>query len=343
VADDQVESDSLWTYEAVPSSAVRLFKMAWQLENWLRLMVYVELRAARLDWEVPIKENVNQGQKQWPPHSLAKDKELHHMATSHQVALSYLSFAELWKIISDKQNWQLFKSYFPPESIAASRMDEIKTIRNRIAHFREPHKNDEARFQLFLQDMEEGIRRFCSRYTSEVGLKNNPVSDLIQKEWQNIGYGYEMIGLDGNWLYAPEPYASQPQMHARLQALVREDYSSGSIEGVIYKLTIWPRLNNKLDLRDFLTRTLFGHSDVIHIIATIDDQVAVTIPAVHDAETVVFLVAGFLRLGLACSQSSYAPSLRGVRSEWPEYVLWPDHVLACFDESMRWPLFHLPE
>src|SRR4051812_11422530 len=34
-----------WTYEPVPHSAVRLFRMSWQLETWLRTLVYVELRA----------------------------------------------------------------------------------------------------------------------------------------------------------------------------------------------------------------------------------------------------------------------------------------------------------
>src|SRR5262245_56862843 len=145
-----------WTYEPVPKSAVRLFRMCWQLETWLRMLVYVELRAARLDWEQPIKKHI----RDWPPHSLERDKRLHHMATHHQATLSYLTFGQLWDMIADTDNWSLFAPYFPPKENAEIRVEEVKAIRNRVAHFRDPHAQDAARLELFLRDMEAGIRRF---------------------------------------------------------------------------------------------------------------------------------------------------------------------------------------
>ncbi|MGL4462102.1 MAG: hypothetical protein ACRC1K_08105, partial [Planctomycetia bacterium] len=82
---------SKWRYESVPSDAVKLYRLCWQLEKWLRLMVYVELKADRPDWDASIREKV----KTWPPSALDNDKRLHHMATYHQSVLSYLTFGEL--------------------------------------------------------------------------------------------------------------------------------------------------------------------------------------------------------------------------------------------------------
>jgi len=141
-----------WAYEPVPSSAVRLFRMAWQLETWLRIMVYVELRASRVDWEEPIKRAVGN----WPPHSIQSDKRLHHMATPHQAALSYLTFGQLWDVISSAANWPLFEPYFPPKQNTEVKIEEVKAIRNRVAHFREPHPNDEKRLMLFWRTWSRG-------------------------------------------------------------------------------------------------------------------------------------------------------------------------------------------
>jgi len=196
---------TLWNYETVPSAAVRLFRMAWQLENWLRTIVYVELRAARQDWEQPVKKYV----RDWPPAPQDKDKVLHHMTTHHQGALSYLTFGELWNFISDKDSWPLFEPYFPPQRNTQARIEEIKTIRNRIAHCREPHQHDEARLKLFLQDMEQGVRTFCQRYTVGLTGDNDAVSQQLTNSWDGLGYGVELWLFNRSWLYAPPPYRMQ--------------------------------------------------------------------------------------------------------------------------------------
>jgi hypothetical protein len=187
------------TYSPVPTSAERLFRMCWQLENWLRTIVYVELRAHRIDWENPIRTQV----KNWPPQSLASDKRLHHMVTPHKAALSYLTFGQLWDVISSEESWKLFAPYFPPKENVEIKISEVKRIRNPTAHFREPHFLDFDRLKLFIGDMEPGIRRFCSRYTQEkipiVASPTDPVSKLLADIWQDVGYGIELM-LPRGWL-----------------------------------------------------------------------------------------------------------------------------------------------
>jgi len=94
------DAESAWWVESVPKSAERIFRMAWQLENWMRTMVYVELRAGRVDWKQPIlKQAGNQSNRY-----IEADKKLHHMTTPHVHELSYLSIGKTWDIISDSLN-----------------------------------------------------------------------------------------------------------------------------------------------------------------------------------------------------------------------------------------------
>jgi len=313
--------------------------MAWQLENWLRTMVYVELRANRVNWEELIKENF----KDRPLYSQVKDKELNHMATHHVMALSYLTFGELWKIISSKDNWALFEPYFPPEANTATKIEEIKTIRNRVAHFREPHQNDEARFTLFLQDLEAGLRSFCNRYTTNVHLESDLVSKRLENVWEQVGYGYELYRPDRNWLYAPGHHRANPLMHATLEVAAHKRHKSGSAEGVIYGLEISPGLSKHLNVLDFLSCTRGLHSELIHVIVKSDDQVAVTIPAIHGPDKVVELIEAFLSAGINSSRAVRSSTFELCRKEWPEYILWPDHLLSFYDREMRGDIIQLPE
>jgi hypothetical protein len=88
--------------------SLQIFPLLWQLELWMREMVHVELRAHYADWQGEIQKNV----RNWPPSSQANDKHLTHMRTRHDCGVSYLSLADLVRII--ERHWNLFESYFPP-------------------------------------------------------------------------------------------------------------------------------------------------------------------------------------------------------------------------------------
>jgi hypothetical protein len=326
-----------WPYESVPQSAVRLFRMSWQLETWLRTLVYVELRAARLEWEQSIKQRV----RDWPPHSLQKDKSLHHMVTPHQAALSYLTLGQLWDVISDDDNWPLFAPYFPPKENADVRVQEVKAIRNRVAHFRDPHPQDADRLQLFLSDIDKGIHRFCSRYT--VGRRprdsaDDPVTEHLAQSWDDIGYGIELCPPDGKWLYAPPPNRQRPLLHARLEWLTHACYARASLQGIIYRLTTSAPVSGTIDVVDFLEGTRSVHKDIIHILLTSDHEITVTIPAVHGTERTAELVSIVLSASLNSSRSHTWRNLKRARLDWPEYVLWPDHVLTFFTAECQAPV-----
>lgn len=317
--------------------------MAWQLETWFRTFVYVELRAARTDWEVPIKEKI--ASKKWPPDSLDNDKRLHHMATFHQAALSYITFGELWNIINDSNLWPLFESYFPPKKNTEVRIEEIKAIRNRIAHFREPHPQDVPRFELFLRDMESGVRNFCDRYSCNCRDFNDPVVGWLEANWDKIGYGVELWRPDDGWLYALGPHTRNPVVNARLEILRHSASAPTSPVGIIYKLKIRSAVRvseTKLNRIAFLDATKRLHINTIHIfLPEYSDEVEITIPAVLGTTKTGELIGSFLSAGLNCARDHFVPPEEVARNSWPEYVLWPENILTFYSSEITNPIIDL--
>jgi len=320
-----------WKFQPVPDAAQQLFRMCWQLENWFRMLVYVELRAHRHDWV----EAIQQKTSSWPPRSQEYDKKLHHMTTSHQSCLSYLSFGELWEVIVDKRNWPLFSPYFPPIEITKAKISEVKAIRNRIAHFRDPNARDVDRLRMFLGDMDPGFVKFCLRYNNDVAIQDlelDPVTPLIVKKWKRIGYGIEML-TPHDWLYAPSPHTDDPLMNATLEMLFPPNWNPENNTGIIYRLRmrIGDYDRNRCDPVYVFEQTKPLHSDLIHfIIPNTGDEVSVTFAAHLGPNRICDLVRTFLSVGLEAKRSPGIEHLDVKTIEWPEYVLLPNHILSWY-------------
>ena len=139
----------------LPKRMLSTYARLWQLETWLRRMVYVELRALRGDdWSAGIKAEAH----------YKADKRLSHMPTPEEDPLSYITFSQLTGLISN--NWNGFGCYFPPENIWLAKLEEIGQIRNRVAHFRSGHADDHPRLLQFLRDLDRGFWTFCTSYNN---------------------------------------------------------------------------------------------------------------------------------------------------------------------------------
>src|SRR5689334_21289794 len=91
----------------LPQRILDTYSRLWQLETWLRRLVYVELRALKGDeWELPIRGASKPKEA---------DKRLTHMPSPENNSLSYLQFSAICRIISEA--WSLFEHYLPPQSI----------------------------------------------------------------------------------------------------------------------------------------------------------------------------------------------------------------------------------
>ena len=73
---------------------LQTYARLWQLETWLRRMVYVELRAKLGDdWQRAVRVDKSNG-------PLKSDKALVHMPTPEEDPLSYAQLSELRRIIT---------------------------------------------------------------------------------------------------------------------------------------------------------------------------------------------------------------------------------------------------
>jgi len=138
----------------LPERVLHTYSRLWQLETWLRRLVYIELRALAGDeWRLKIRG----ADSPWEA-----DKRLTHMPTTESDPLSYVQFSELRRITSD--DWRLFEPFLPPKSIWEVKLEEISQIRHRIAHFRRGHHDDLQRVIQLLRDLYPGFWRFCTSY-----------------------------------------------------------------------------------------------------------------------------------------------------------------------------------
>lgn len=323
-------------YESVPSSAVRLFKMLWQLENWFRIITYVELRAFEENWEVAF-----QTASQPASRSLTNDKQLHHMATPHEHFLSYVSFGQLCSVITSDTYWQHFECYFPPRAITLAKLDEVKNVRNRIAHFRQPNSRDEDRIRLLLNDMEPYIHKFCARYTDNE-MRHIPLSDPLLSEleqrWDDSGYGVELKYPRG-WLYDPEPNRFNPKISAELLYLPHSSSDRSTASGLIYRLNLHAKVGNDINSERFTEETRSLHQNILHlIISPLTCSISVTLPAITGTDRALLLIFRFLSFALSSTRS---PSLPNQKTDWPEHVLGPAHLLSIYDSDYKGPIFEL--
>ena len=318
-------------FAPVPNEAENIFRMCWQFENWLRQIVYVRLRANRVDWEGSIKKVASK----WPPRAKESDKKLSHMPTPHEAEISFLSFGELWKIVENE--WELFKLYFPERKICDVRIADVKAVRNRIAHFRKPSEYDEIRVKLFMHEMEAGLRKFCRQYTQEVRLKNvwkDPLAQALKDDWNVIGRGVECLVGSQEWLYS-----SDDRMSPRINVDLSYHYfgknpSVKSGSDVIYRVGVHAARKD-INVPDLFAFTKSFHKDLVHFVVSDRFATYFTIPAVIGASECFDIVSKIIDVALNSCCSVSPTSLEHCRKTWPEYVLWPDHHLVYFWDEVK--------
>jgi len=154
----------------VPPHAIGFYGRWWQLEDWLREVVYVELRAKHGEgWTNHLEGHA--------PKRVASDEANAYMASADAgELLAYADVSDLFRLIEDQ--WELFSPLLPPRRRWEGTSDELRELRNRNAHCRRPHRDDLARIEQTLRDLEAGAWRFYSSYldTRAVHKSRDPVA-----------------------------------------------------------------------------------------------------------------------------------------------------------------------
>jgi hypothetical protein len=156
----------------VPPSALAVYGRWWQLETYLREVAYTELRAAfGASWA----EHVGGAAAT----RAERDQINAYMASADaDEPLAYADASVLFALVKNK--WELFEPVLLPQVRWEGLVDELLSIRNRSAHCRRPHRDDLARLEQSLRNLEPGAREFYRSYTQAQRLRpdeEDPVVD----------------------------------------------------------------------------------------------------------------------------------------------------------------------
>lgn len=335
--DPDGSTDLLAEIPGVPKQLLPTYARLWQLETWLRRMVYVELRALRGDeWSKGLRSNDK---------SFENDKRLTHMPTPEMNALSYAQLSALKTLIHD--NWTCFNKYLPPLNIWEAKLEEIEQIRHRVAHFRRGHGDDYRRLLQFLRDLDAGFWTFCTSYNNPQPIlpatDNQVVSHFLpydpfpwteveEKKWVRIGVAAPslVIAVTVEVLY--RPWAKRT---------ITVDGSSG----YLYDVRLSAHRERVFDYPEFLEGTRSIHPRLVHLcLDGFAGSVRLTIPTLLGAKQAIAIVERCVEVaGYALGggvRKSNTGAVQQLADDWPEFVLGPDNPLTFLTPGMPCTFFN---
>ena len=321
----------------LPGKRLSTYARIWEFETWLRMMVYVELRARYGDdWKNHLPKERNTGWAQ------SQDEKLSHMPTLECLPTSYMQLRSILFIVSDM--WCLFSPYLPLQEIWEAKVKEVLQVRHRLAHFRRGHKYDADRVAQLLRDLDPGFWRFCLSYNDSDWWSSE--NDAVAREVTGDETAYDKVRLHLRrsarpWSRPTESFDGSP---------------GGFYDAVIHATRDW-----QFGYQSFLAGTVGVHGRVclIHL----DDNrrsVRVTVPSVIGVSAVTNTIEVCKRAAENAVRPWSAPSsltqhlegkletlqeapmpLRAWQEKWVdelaepygEFILGPMHMLSFMDSS----------
>lgn len=266
------------TASGVPVQALSAYGRWWQLENWLRDVVYLELRAK---WGVGWHQHLHGP----TTHRAAKEGRIEYMASADRAdLLTYSDTAVLFDLIS--AHWELFERTLLPRPYWEGLETVLRDLRHRVAHCRRPHSDDVGRLEQTLRDLESGARRWHAAYAEPINVFEK-TRDPVVMAW--IGQRHPAAAR------LVEHCASQYDVRLRLAYSVRpwdrqplSDVDISGSEGVLWHAhwllgphdlsprAIWERIEEQPALADLVVHLLQAHSgDLMVTFAAVDDPTEV--------------------------------------------------------------------
>ena len=336
----------------IPPERLTTYARLWELETWLRTMVYTELRSRYGDaWQSHVEGSSH--------NQFQRDKHLTHMPTREILATSYLQLTDLLSTISS--NWCLFQPYLPPKEVWDGKLHELKQIRHRVAHFRIGHRHDANRLEQFLRDVDHGFWHFCTSYNTEwtmlppskdpvakslLHLDPFPWTETEPGHWSRLGIADPNLRISV-WLNVlRRPWLASPPT----------DQIAGT-PGCLYDTTIVARNSRVFDFDRFFATTDHVHARLCHICFGHGfDSIRVTVPALLGATAVADIFADLVasaenaltrRPGATpvteiLTKAADEPNPVDLIAErYPEYVLGPSNPMTFLDPDMPCSFFNV--
>ncbi|WP_030596988.1 Swt1 family HEPN domain-containing protein [Streptomyces fulvoviolaceus] len=261
----------------MPEETLALYSRWWQLETYLRSLIYVELRALHgIDWVNHIGQSATTRQQ--------RDESLQYMATADwEDPLSYLDVGKLFPLL--EANWSLVEPTLMNKEVLMSRTSELLAIRHRLGHLRRPHSDDLNRLEQTLRDLEKGAFTAYASYNRDFYPDSN-LADPVVAAWvrgehstaqrliQHADRQYDVVF---RLSYTVRPYAAAP---------ASGDPISGST-GLLWKATF--HLRDREPRPSALWRDSYLNRNarqlLVHMLLD-SGWVAFTFPAVDDSNRV---------------------------------------------------------
>lgn len=272
---------AVWAHD-VPIEAIALYGRWWQLETWLRDLVYLELKAR---W----------GRK-WlgklPSHAEKRvDKDRHHayMATpdAHD-RLAYLDVAPLFRII--EQHWDIFEYAMIDREVWLGRVPERLKIRHQIGHCRRPHPDDLSRLEQTLRDLDRAafhaVAAFNRQFSPQSDLADPVVESWVRGDHEDarrlITHSEDQYDVRIDVRYSCRPWG---RAHG--------DSAISGREGYIWHVS-WYLGRGSLDLRGFWNDSRLDNYRELIIFACSNDplSVEVSFAAVDDPAVIADAIGG---------------------------------------------------
>lgn len=257
----------------VPAASLAFYARWWQLETWLRQLAYIELRAAfGRNWLTKVQEAAT---------GRAERDEVNSYMRSPDAAnvLAYLDVGYLFRIID--HHWHCFEHALVPRNKWNGVVDELVQLRHRNAHCRRPHRDDLARLEQTLRDLEPGARSSMVAYNDELWvepkLRDPVVTAWLEERHADAGrlvaHAERQYETRFQLGYSRRPWAT-PQKKKRV---------SGA-PGYIWRAT-WVMFGGRFLEPAALWSTLTRpgiRDQLIHVLQNDPISVTVTLPAVDD-------------------------------------------------------------
>jgi hypothetical protein len=155
-----------------------------RMENALRVFVYVVLKNRYRDkWTETALQTIDEEQSTIAAVAakrIAQARGYGYLGYDVSSPLMYLNSGELTRIITSDSYWDLFKPHFRGKrEIIKTKLDEIGTVRNSLAHFR-PVKLDDI--ELIKQNVNH-VFVGIEQYLAEMTLANRVVPTNTAAKW----------------------------------------------------------------------------------------------------------------------------------------------------------------
>ena len=320
----------------LPPRVLEIYARLWQLETWLRQLVYVHLRAKAGDaWDAYVQRAAR---------PKTNDKRLTHMPTAEESLLSYAQLSEVRSIIGD--NWTMFESYLPPRNLWDAKLDEVMQIRHRVAHFRSAHVDDLGRVVQLLRDLDPGIWRFCTSYNDPCPVLP-PEDDPVIAAFQHLDcFAWTKVG-DKQW--ARVGHAEETDRLTVTMEILSMPWGEWSVpiagrEGFLYDVTIYARGRHNHDFERLLKYTQALHRHIVHFCLDGGKKsFRFTIPAVLGGDTLIAVITKFHDATLNALRPGFdmlaEERVQHFADSQPEHVLGPAHPMTFLTPDMRCSIF----